>query len=127
MTEHERQQEFPIHIELGKESDFPSFGEDKKSNKKTMYPTLFIGGIKGLEKLPKEGCMLIDFKRRSMTINNVKGESTCSVELECRTICLPEEYEDNDSADDIVDDLYKKSRKKSRKDDDDEYEEDDED
>jgi len=115
MTEQERYDEFPVHIEVGKKMSkvlpkMTSLDEVKKGKEKTFYPTLYISDIKGLEKLPKEGCVLVDYVRKSMHIHEVDGEDpTCSVELEIRTICLPEEHEETNSAEDLVDDLAHKA------------------
>jgi hypothetical protein len=114
MTSHEREAEFPVHIEVGKSMDkaLPKImGEhNKKVKNKKYYPTLYISDIKGLEKLPKEGCILVDYVRKSMHIHEIDGEDpTCSVELEIHTVCLPEEQEDHNSAEDLVDDLAKKA------------------
>lgn len=114
MTEHERSEEFPVHINVGKPMGkvLPEamLMEDTKKKTKLYYPTLYISDVKGLEKLPKEGCILVDFKRKSMHIHEIDGEEpTCSVELEIHTVCLPEEHEDHNSAEDIVDDLAKKA------------------
>ena len=114
MTSHEREAEFPVHIEVGKSMDkaLPKLmGEhNKKVKNKNFYPTLYISDIKGLEKLPKEGCILVDYVRKSMHIHEIDGEDpTCSVELEIHTVCLPEEQEDHNSAEDLVDDLAKKA------------------
>lgn len=112
MTESQREKAFPIHIELGKNLDdtVPQAVVETKPEKKKYYPTVYIDNIPGLEKLPEEGCILIDYKRRSMTINKRKGKKpTCSVELEIHTICMPEDYEETDDAESIVDELVKKA------------------
>jgi len=114
MTSHERESEFQVHIEVGKSMDkaLPNLmGEhNKKVKNKKFYPTLYISDIKGLEKLPKEGCILVDYVRKSMHIHEIDGEDpTCSVELEIHTVCLPEKQEDHNSAEDLVDDLAKKA------------------
>ena len=52
MTSHEREAEFPVHIEVGKSMDkaLPKLmGEhNKKVKNKKFYPTLYISDIKGL-------------------------------------------------------------------------------
>lgn len=121
MNESQREKAFPIHVELGKKSDMnsPVAPPMDKSDRK-YYPTVYISDVRGLEKLPEKGCILVDYRRRSLTINQRDGESTCSVELELRTICMPEEYDDNDDMSDIVDDLMSKASKKEDEDEDEE-------
>lgn len=98
----EREQAFPIHIELGKG---PGEGLDippepaprgtKKGKPRKYYPTVYIDNMPGLEALPKEGCMLVDFKRVRMNIDTpTDGEPTTGVTLELRRLCLPEEADD---------------------------------
>lgn len=108
MTEHEREKAFPIHVELGKrvtETAMPETVSNVSSKK--YYPTLFINEIDGLEGLPKEGCILLDYKLRSKTVRQSEGKTTCSVELECRTICMPDDYEGD--MEDIVESMVKKA------------------
>ena len=110
MTEEQREEAFPIHIELGRK--MPKIEEvmEARNDSGKIYPTLYLSNVKGLEDLPEEGCMLVDFKRGSMTVHrNKDGKTTCSVEIECRTICLQDEDGDED---DIVDYLFKKQAKK---------------
>ena len=122
MTEHEREKEFPIHVELGKKFNDSLPGMLMKNSKKEHYPTLYIGDVEGLENLPEEGCILVDFKRRSLSIHKREGKNpTCSVELEIRTICMPEEYEEN--AEDLVDELVKKAYKHDAEEEEDEEDE----
>lgn len=121
MTESQREKAFPIHIELGKSTDMPTAVpapvDEKKPEK--YYPTLYIDNIAGLEQLPEEGCILIDYKRRSLTVNKRKGKKpTCSVELEIHTICMPKDYEDTNDAEDIVDELVKKAYSEDEEDED---------
>ena len=114
MTEEQREKAFPIHIELGREmSNVDMFSPSKtkaKGKKKMVYPSLFISDIEGLEEIPDEGCMLVHFKRRGMSINkDDKNKTTASVELQIKTICLQDE-EDEDT-DDMIDKMFKKSQK----------------
>ena len=127
MTESEREKEFPIHIELGKSADmgdFPMAGKsDSKGKKKKFYPTLYVSDVEGLEDIPEEGCILIAFKRRSINVRKSdSGKTTTSVELEVRTICMPNDYESEGDMDDVVEKMVKKSSRKSEKDDEDDNE-----
>lgn len=113
MTEEQRERAFPIHIELGRESDDIEITPKgvKKGKKRTIYPTVYIADVDGLQNIPVEGCMLVDFKRRNLSVNeNDKGDTTASIELEIRTICLEEEEEDEDT-DDMIDKMYKKAKR----------------
>lgn len=113
MTEEQRERAFPIHIELGEKADDIEITPKgvKKGKKRVVYPTLYIANVDGLQNIPAEGCMLVDFKRRNLSVNeNSNGETTASVELEIRTICLEEEEEDEDT-DDMIDKMYKKAKK----------------
>lgn len=114
MTEEQREKAFPIHIELGNEMSSIGFDGKKsgKPQKSTIYPTAYISGVEGLEKIPDEGCMLVHFKRNGLTVRkDGNGKSTASVELELHTICLEDEADED--VDDIVDSLYKKATNKS--------------
>jgi len=127
MTESEREKEFPVHIELGKTADmgdFPMPGKsDSKGKKKKFYPSLYISDVEGLEDIPEEGCLLIDFKRRSINVRkNDAGKTTTSVELEVHTICMPDDYESEGDMDDVVEKMIKKSNRKSEEDDEDDNE-----
>jgi|DEB19_MinimDraft_2_1074335.scaffolds.fasta_scaffold00282_4 hypothetical protein len=124
MTEQQREKAFPIHVELGRranEGAIPemSDGMANKSKNKKYYPTVYISDIAGLENLPEEGCILVDYKRRSLTINQRDDKTTCSVELELRTICMPDDYDGSDDLSDIVDDLASKSARKKDSDEED--------
>lgn len=121
MNESQREKAFPIHIELGKRpnSTSPIQVRDEMPSPKKYYPTLFISDVEGLEQLPEKGCILIDYKRRSLSIREEGGKTSASVELEIRTMCLPEEYGEED-AEDVVETLAKKAFKKDE-DDEDEY------
>ena len=128
MTESQREKEFPVHIELGKTAEFgetaPAIKPESKGKKKKYYPSLYISDVEGLEGIPEEGCVLIDFKRRSINVRtDQNGKTTTSVELEVRTICMPDDYESEGDMDDVVDKLMKKSNsKKSEEDDEDDNE-----
>lgn len=120
MNESQREKAFPIHIELGRTMGVPVPDEaTSKPSKEKFYPTIFVSDVEGLEQLPKEGCILIDYKRRSLSVREENGKVTASVELEIRTMCLPEEYGEED-ADEVVESLTKKAFSKKDDDDDDE-------
>ncbi len=98
----EREQAFPVHIELGKGPgdgintpvDIAPRGT-KKGKSRKYYPTVYIDNMPGLEALPKEGCMLVDFRRVRMNIDTpTDGEPTAGVTLELRRLCLAEEADD---------------------------------
>lgn len=120
LTESQREKAFPIHLEMGKEMPDMEMSDemDEKPKKKKFYPVVFISDIPGLEHLPEEGCVLMDYKRRSLTVREQDGETQASVELEIRTLCLPEEYGEED-ADDVVESLTKKAFKKKEDDEED--------
>jgi hypothetical protein len=123
MNEKQRERAFPIHVDLGKKMNetqpaMPMDAVKGTPEKKKYYPTVYISDIPGLEDLPEEGCILVDYKRRSITINKRDGEATCSVELELRTICMPDDYDGSEDLSDIVDDLMSKSVGKSDEDED---------
>lgn len=87
--------EFPIHIDLGKEqSDMAVPMESTKDGekKKKYYPSLYLSDIKGLDGLPKDGCALIEFHRRNVSI----GDNGESADLEIRAICLMEPESDGE-------------------------------
>ena len=127
MTESQREKEFPVHIELGKTAEIGELAvateSESKGKKKKYYPSFYISDVEGLEGIPEEGCVLIDFKRRSIVRTDQNGKTTTSVELEVRTICMPDDYESEGDMDDVVDKMIKKSNsKKSEEDDEDDNE-----
>jgi len=132
LTDKEREDYFPIHIDLGKKESamgmpmaIPSEKSGgKKPKSQTYFPSVYIDAMPGLEQLPKEGCMLVEFRRKRLTIEeNGAGEDTAGVTLELRRICLAD-----DSAEDAAQDLDaalsqygKNTAKKSDDADDEEY------
>lgn len=105
MSESEREKAFPIHIDLGRKESgmaMPAMPAGAKKGKaRTYYPTVYIDAIPGLEQLPKEGCMLVEFRRKRLSIEEgADGEDTAGVTLEIRALCLPEEM-----AEEAMDDL----------------------
>ncbi len=52
LSDKQREAEFPIHIDLG-----------EKDGDSVSYPVVDFGGAKGLDQLPDEGCMLVEFKK----------------------------------------------------------------
>jgi hypothetical protein len=128
MTESEREKKFPIHIELGKTAEIGELAMNTKSESKgktkKYYPSFYISDVEGLEGIPEEGCVLIDFKRRSINVRtDQNGKTTTSVELEIHTICMPDDYESEGDMGDVVDKMIKKSNsKKSEEDDEDDNE-----
>jgi hypothetical protein len=74
----------------------------------------------GLEQLPKEGCMLVEFRRKRLTLEeNGDGEETAGVTLELRAICLQEE-ESEDAAESLEDAFREPSKKSAEAEEDDE-------
>lgn len=104
MNESERNAAFPVHVDLGRKE--PDMGlaiapapSDKKGKFKprVMYPTLYIDSAEGMPALPKEGCMLVEFRRKRMSVEeNLDGKETSGVTLEIRALCLPDEAEEGD-------------------------------
>lgn len=96
LNEKEREAAFPVHIDLGhKAPEMAVPGDSKRSDTKerVYYPTLYIEGVKGLEQLPKEGCILIEFRRKRLSIEEREDEQeTAGVTLEVRALCLPEDF-----------------------------------
>jgi len=131
MNESEREAAFPIHIELGSKRPDMFGVSNMKSNKedkpKKVYPRLFLSNVEGLEKLPEEGCMLVDFKIKNMSVSkNDEDEPNTTVELEIHTICLQDD--ESDDPDDIIDEMTAKvMKKKNRNEDYDSSEDEDED
>jgi len=134
----QREAAFPITIELGKSMGdgmssgpvdvMPSKKKGEKGKERKFYPTVYIDSMPGLEQLPKEGCMLVEFRRKRLSIEeNSDGEDTTGVTLELRSICLPEgggsEDDDEDSSD--METAMRNAMKKttSEKDDEDDDEE----
>lgn len=86
---------FPNEIDLGrKEPDgmavtAPSVG--KKGKARIFYPTLYIDSVPGLDQLPKEGCMMVRFRRTRLSLEEGRdGKETAGATLEIRALCLPE-------------------------------------
>lgn len=98
LTPKERETEFPVHIDLGKKESamggslaMQANPSGKKGKPRTVYPTAYIDNVPGLEALPKEGCMLVEFRRTRLNIDTPEnGEDTAGVTIELRRICLPE-------------------------------------
>ena len=107
MNESERSAEFPVHIDLAFKANGLSTSQDKPVEPR--YPTLYISGVKGIDKLAPKGCMLVDYE----VVGFHKGrDNPGSVEIECKTICIqgdPEEKGEYDEANDAVDEMAKKA------------------
>lgn len=98
--------DFPVNIDLGrKETDMggplsPETVKGKKSKPRIFYPTLYIDGVEGMPSLPKEGCMMIKFRRKRMSVEeNMDGKETGGVTLEIQSLCLPEDMGGDDGDD----------------------------
>lgn len=98
LSEKEREAAFPVHIDLGQRlPDGPGMGIASKSSRsqaksKLYYPSLHIEGVKGLEQLPEEGCILIEFKRMRLSIEERDGKPTTGATLEIHSLCLPSDF-----------------------------------
>jgi len=84
-------------IDLGrKEPDLgeikPASPAGKKGKPRVFYPSLYIDNVEGIPSLPKEGRMLVEFRRKRMSVEeNMDGKETAGVTLEIRKLCLPED------------------------------------
>jgi hypothetical protein len=102
-------EQFPHQIDLGR--DEPDYGPaaipaETESPRKTrkFYPTLYIDAIEGMPALPKEGCMMVKFRRKRMSVEeNMDGKETSGMTLEIRKLCLPEDMaEEGDDMQDAM-------------------------
>lgn len=96
-----------VEIDLGRaESDMAmpaslSSGSAKKGKKRIYYPTLYIENVEGLPALPKEGCIMVKFRRKSMRVDeNMDGKESAGMTLEIQKLCLPEDMIE-DAGDDM--------------------------
>lgn len=98
--------DFKVEIDLGRKehpvelaTNTPR-GTNEKPRK--FYPTLYIDAIPGLEKLPKEGCVMIKYRRTRMNIETTdNGEDKAGVTLEIQRICIPEDMEEGKTLEDV--------------------------
>ncbi len=122
MKESDRNAEFPVHIDLGKTMKESSMGspvsDQEADDKKKYYPTLYISDApKELADLPDEGCVLIKYKRKSVTVRtDADKKGAVSLDLEVQGICLPEDMkevaeggEEDGDMDSVVDSMAKKA------------------
>ncbi len=115
-TESERNADYPVHIDLGRSMKDSAITEpvtDQEMSDKKSYPSLYISGIKDLDKIPEDGCVLVKLHRRSLTKND---DGTASGDFEVRSICLPEDGgaeasgdEEGDGMEGAVDAMAKKA------------------
>jgi hypothetical protein len=96
LTDKEREAYFPVHIELGKKeseiggTEMPRPPGTKRGKSRKFYPTIYIDSTPGLEQLPKDGCMLVEFRRKRISIEeNGDGDDAAGVTLEIHALCLP--------------------------------------
>jgi hypothetical protein len=120
LSEKQRAEAFPVHIELGQTMGPPGVPMPVKEGGKPRkyYPSVYIDVMPGLEKLPKEGCMLVEFKRQRLTIEEDKdGEDTAGVTLELRRICLAEDAgeDDEDAPHDLESAMSQYGKKSAKK------------
>ena len=112
MNESERESAFPVHINLGTKGLGGLAVPEVKPEERTHYPTLYISGVKGLEKMPPNGCMLVDYE--VVGFHKSKG-GPGSIEIECKTICLQhdesaeDEESEHDNAGSIIDEMARKA------------------
>lgn len=104
LSDKAREAAFPVHVDLGREEsstgNIANPVEDspggKKGKPRIYYPTLYIDSA-DLPFLPKEGCMLVEFRRKRMSVEEGSdGEDTTGVTLEIQRLCLPENMDDGD-------------------------------
>lgn len=109
--------EYPVEIDLGRKDEFgpanpvsPPTG--KKGKARVFYPTLYIEGVEGMPSLPKEGCMMVKFRRKRMSVDeNMDGKETTGVTLEIRKLCLSDDMAEE--GDDEMQSAMKKFAKDS--------------
>lgn len=87
--------EFTNEIDLGREDDLvataSSSSKNSKGQRRKFYPTLYIDGIKNMPSMPKEGCVMVKYRRKRMSVEeSADGKETSGVTLEIRKLCLPE-------------------------------------
>lgn len=114
MSDKKYDEMFPVKIDLGREEkpyDYPmstSDSEKKKKPKKiTIYPTLYISNVKGLESLPGKGCLLIKYEVEDIGARKDRytGDFKGNVSLQVKCLCLPEKEE---SADSLIEEMFSK-------------------
>lgn len=99
---------FPVKIDLGRKESrdmaIPMSAESTKGKRgkpRTFYPSLYVDAIEGLDQLPKDGYMLVKFRRKSLRIDeDMDGKEKAGVTLEIRQLCLPEDMAE-EGADDL--------------------------
>lgn len=75
-----------VNIDLGKEAgDYPEPCCPAKSDGEKRYPCFYYDGEDPIE-LPKEGKLIIEFKRVSQTSSETDGEERYSCTIEVRKI-----------------------------------------
>lgn len=132
LSEKQREAAFPVHIDLGKKevgmnATNPGSPSGKKGKPRTYYPTVYIDSVPGLGQLPKEGCILIKYRRTRLSIDeDASGEETTGATIEIHALCLPENMAEY-AMDDLESVLKNAGKAKSSKDespddDDDDYE-----
>lgn len=105
LSSSERDAAFPVHVDLGRKEDAMNMATErapsgKKAKSRVYYPTLYIENVEGLPALPKEGCILVKFRRKSMRVEeNMDGKETAGVTLEIQSLCLPEDMAGEDDGD----------------------------
>jgi hypothetical protein len=128
MNDSELKKLFPVEIDLCKTREVTDYSKEMSgakgkppTKKVTDCPTLYIRGIDGLDKLPKDGYILIEIHRSELKVidrdpskdssssmyigDDGKPGVTMDAELEVHSICLPAadaeetESEDRDKED----------------------------
>ncbi len=108
LSAEEREEAFPVHIELGRKANGMDLPDGKKGKSKMVYPKVYIDAVPGIEQLPAKGCMLVEFVRDELRI----GKDSAGATIELHTICLMESEAEGDY-DDLGDKLgdYLKDKK----------------
>lgn len=93
--------EFPVEIDLGREiKDMPmpanaEAQSGKRGKPRKFYPTLYIEAVPGLEDLPKEGCIMVKYRRTRLSVETPEdGDDKAGVTLEIHRICMPKDMEE---------------------------------
>jgi hypothetical protein len=134
MSDKKYDQMFPVKIDLGRKEkpyDYPMSSSDSKKDKKkaktiTVYPSLYVDYVEGMEKLPEKGCIMIKYevvgidKRKDRYTGDRKGSLT----LEVKCFCLPEKEESSDS---LIDGMFSDVQESGTSSKDDEMDDEDED
>lgn len=97
-------EDYPVEIDLGRteselgNASMPATPAGKKGKPRKFYPTLYIDSVPGMHALPKEGMMLVHYRRKSLRLEESgDGKDSTGATIEVRKICLPEGAADDDA------------------------------